>query len=196
MSENLITLQKDRVIEIAFASVKDGGEEALFTNYFPNVMPILTKYGGAPIKSLKVTKTLIDRNANPQMISIFGWDSLASFDGLHNDEEFKELVPIRDSALDYLNNKNFFKVDRKTTVELKADSRYDLIRLTNESQINKFKKVLSEKYQDTLRVELTAFSNEIDQFFILEIGNEELKIEFNKVLKDLEIESHHQFVLA
>ncbi|NJO01036.1 MAG: hypothetical protein HC880_04470 [Bacteroidia bacterium] len=53
-----IVLQKDKVYEIAFASIKPDKKEQLFEEYFPKAGPIVGEYGGKVLLRLRYRLTM------------------------------------------------------------------------------------------------------------------------------------------
>lgn len=94
-----ISFVKDSVIEIPFASIKEGKEGQLFNEYFPQVMPILKNLGGRSLGAFKVVNA-DHASAKPQMITMFEWPNQESYHQLHQNETLKKIVhPISISNL-------------------------------------------------------------------------------------------------
>ncbi len=123
--EAVITLRPGVVIEVAYASVKTGMEPQLFGEYFPKAMPLVAEYGGQGLGTFQVERTL-DGTASPEIIALFQWPSVESFLALHADPRFQKIVPLRDEALAYMDNANFYTVDQPWSLTVQEGQPLDL----------------------------------------------------------------------
>jgi len=130
-------------IEIAFATVKTGKEDQLFGSYFPKVTPIVQELGGQPMGSFMVERSS-SKIGNPKMGSFFNWPSVETFKQLHNSPGFLEIVGIRDDALDFFVNGNFFAVDQNTDVAFSNDKSYALVSFLDAAEESLTKNALLE----------------------------------------------------
>ncbi len=124
MNENtrtqVVEFKKGTVIELSFATIKNGMESQLFNDYFPQVMPIVTEIGGQSLGSFKIRNTT-DRSV-PKMCALFQWPSIECFQKLHDDTRFLAIKSIRDSALSYFVNGIFFTVKEDTKISFVEDT--------------------------------------------------------------------------
>ena len=118
-----ITFEAGKAIEIAFASIRNGFETQLQEEYFPKVIPLAGEYGGRPIGKFAVEKIPFGHIQCDAMM-FFEWPSVDAYVDFTQDARFQPLRPIRDEALAYLNNGNFFSIDETATVSLSQDNAY------------------------------------------------------------------------
>jgi hypothetical protein len=137
MSENIRTqvveFKKGAVIELSFATIKNGMESQLFNDYFPQVMPIVTEIGGQPLGSFKIRNTT--DHSVPKMCALFQWPSIDSFQKLHDDTRFLAIKSIRDTALSYFVNGMFFTIKEDTKISFVEDKSVAL-RIVNSSDVD------------------------------------------------------------
>ncbi len=120
-----VTFRAGTVIEVAYISITPGKEQQLFGDYFPKALPIAMKYGAKPLGIFNVAAGTYT-GTRPKMAGFFEWPSVDAFLALHDDPDFQRVVPIRDSALSYLNPGNFFIVEADTTVTFRSDRMYEV----------------------------------------------------------------------
>lgn len=125
MREQTIKFKKGTVIEVSFATVKEGMQAQLFGEYFPKVMPIIGEIGGQSLGSFKIenSKSSLD---NPQMCALFEWPNLEGFKNLHSDLRFIAIKHIRDDTLSYFLNGLFFTVEEDVEVNFNDKESYIL----------------------------------------------------------------------
>lgn len=93
-------------LEFALARIVDGKQEQLFSEYFPNVGPVVGEYGGSNAGGVSiVTSNIVEE---PQMGAMFLWPSAQAYHDLHKDARFVKLKPVRDEAFSYFSNGHFF----------------------------------------------------------------------------------------
>ncbi len=127
-----ITFTKDKLVEVALLSVKEGKENQFFQDYFSQVMPVATPYGAKPIGSFAVTRNVIENNPS-NMIVFFEWESLEAKREFEANPEFLKLRNIRDNALSYL-VQGFFEVAETVSVEVSDNKVYDFAALWIDSE--------------------------------------------------------------
>ena len=120
-----IDLTPGTVIEVAYASIKQGKQQELFGEYFPRVTPIVAEYGGKSLGMFQVRRTLAGKN-QPQIIGLFQWPSVEAFLALHQDPRFLKIRPIRDGAFAQFDNGNFYVVDQPTSITFDEGHAYDI----------------------------------------------------------------------
>ncbi|MDJ0684868.1 MAG: DUF1330 domain-containing protein [Alphaproteobacteria bacterium] len=120
-----VILEPERVIEVAYSTITTGKESQLFEEYFPQVMPIVSEYGGRFLASFTVMSGTVDGVA-PQTVALFEWPSVEAFLAIGADPRLEPLLPIRNSALSYINEANFFRIAERTELELDRDATYRL----------------------------------------------------------------------
>ncbi len=118
-----ITFEMGKVYEITSFTVKEGKQKQLNENYFPQVMPLVAEYGGAPLGMFGVTKKIVGE-VDGQMIGIFEWPSLAVKNKFHRDPRFLKISPLRDEALSYF-KPGFYEVSEDVTVAFKDNKVYE-----------------------------------------------------------------------
>lgn len=133
----IIELKSDKIIELAFFSMKKGKESRITQEYLPGIMPIAAKYGGKLLGGFQVTEA-VKGEIQPQGIGIWEWESLEKREGLFKDSDAKKLFPIRDDALSFF-KLAYFTVEEHTTLVLKEGKMYEF-----------FSAWLTPKAKDTL----------------------------------------------
>ncbi len=109
-----VHFKKDKLIEVAFVSVKPGKQQQLMESYFKRVMPIAREYGMRPLARMNVQYTYSEFT-KPHMIGFFEWESEGARRAFSEDPRFLEIKPIRDDALSSLRI-GYFVVDEDTEV--------------------------------------------------------------------------------
>lgn len=134
-----LRFEKGAVIEVAYASVKEGMQPQL-QEYFGKVFPIGPDYGAKPLGVFPVLgydskgKSLSNR---PALVGLFQWPDIEGYLRFHEDERFLAAVPGRDEALSYLNNGNFYVVQEDTTLTVHEDRFYEIFNGTlNSNKMN------------------------------------------------------------
>ncbi len=132
-----VKFNAETAIELSFATVIDGKESQLFGAYFPKVIPIVAEFGGTPMGSFTIGKSASKLGA-PKMGAFFQWPEPDSFQKLHEDPRFLAIKSIRDDALSFFCNANFFCVEEDTEVIFEEGQEYALVaewgELENEAQ--------------------------------------------------------------
>ncbi|GAB4194885.1 MAG: hypothetical protein Tsb002_26810 [Wenzhouxiangellaceae bacterium] len=124
-----VTFSKGTVIEFAYAKIKPGKEPQLFGEYFPQVGPILQRYGGKGLGMFMIGDTITEKNGPDVQVtvaSLFEWPDVDTFLRLHQDPEFLKIAPIRDEAMTFFNNGNFYTVQNDVTVTFREDRVYEI----------------------------------------------------------------------
>lgn len=93
-------------LEFALARIVDGKQEQLFSEYFPNVGPVVAEYGGRNAGGVSVTSSNVAED--PHMGAMFLWPSAQAYHDFHKDPRFEKLKPVRDEAFSYFSNGHFF----------------------------------------------------------------------------------------
>ena len=109
-----VLFKKDKLIEVAFLSVKPDKQKALQESYFKRVFPIAQEYGLKPLARIQV-ENAYSEFVQPQMIGFFEWESEAKHQAFLKDPRFLKIKPIRDEALSFL-RLGYFKVEQDTQV--------------------------------------------------------------------------------
>lgn len=117
----VLSLHPDRVVELAFVAVTPGRETQLFETYFPQVMPIVDAYGGRALAQFTVNEV---RGGDPraQTIGLFEWPSVDAFLAIGQDVRLPPLLELRNEALSYIEEANFFRVPQ--AIEIPLDERF------------------------------------------------------------------------
>ena len=123
MKSSKILFKTGTVIEISFATVTQGKEAQIFSEYFPKVMPIVLELGGQPLGSFAISETE-SRLGSPKMGAMFQWPNLGVFNQLHEDPRFLAIKGIRDDAMEFFSNGHFFVVQEDTEVTFLEDEDY------------------------------------------------------------------------
>lgn len=135
-----VLFKKEKLIEVAFLSVKEGMGKQLQDDYFPKVMPIVKEYGGKPLMKIGV-KNNYSENIKAQMVVFFEWPSAAKKEAFEKDPRFIKVKKIRDEALSFL-KLSFFKVEKDTFVKLDGAKFYEVYGMS----MNKENGHLMQKY--------------------------------------------------
>lgn len=118
-----VMFSKDKVYEIAYASILGGKESEIHNDYFPKILPIAAKYGAKMMAGFEVT-AVTGGEMNPQMVAIFEWPNVEAREKLLADKEAQKLFPIRDAALSFI-KLAYYKVDEDVTITFRADKTYE-----------------------------------------------------------------------
>jgi len=129
-----IEFEAEKLIELAFAAVTPGMEQQLFSEYFPQVGPIIGEYGGSPIASFTVSESHSSLGS-PSLSAFFYWPSVDGYDDFHQDERFLTIKHLRDEALDLFSNGHFYQIETTTQVTFEEDREYALVVMGNEDQV-------------------------------------------------------------
>jgi len=124
LQETTLTLKKGKVIEIAYASIKEGKMNDLQEKYFPKAGPIVAEYGGKNLAMFKVTAKTGGEMKQPHIIGIFEWPSLEAMELLHKDPRMKPLGKIRDGSMSYF-RQGFYTVKKDTPIIFRSDKTYE-----------------------------------------------------------------------
>ena len=119
-----VLFKKGKLIEVAFLSVKEGMGKQLKEEYFPQVMPIVTEYGGKPLMKVGVKNNYSDE-IKAQMVVFFEWPSIAKKEAFNKDPRFLEVKKIRDEALSFL-KVGYFAVEEDSPVLLDGNKFYEV----------------------------------------------------------------------
>jgi len=120
-----LVLKSNSYIDFAFGKVIQGKEMQVFTEYFPLITPVLEE---CKIQSLGSFAILATNSTGPvpEQGALTQVPSPEKFAQFHNDSRFIEAKPLRDDAMTFLNDGNFFtSIDEHLT--LLTDSDYALI---------------------------------------------------------------------
>ena len=119
-----VTLEKGRLIEVAYFSLEPGTEKSVQEDYFPAALvEVAAEYGGRMLASFRVTG-VFSGSMEPQMIGIFDWPDLATKARFEEDERFKAVVPIRDRAISFI-KLAMYEVPEDTEVTFREDKSYE-----------------------------------------------------------------------
>jgi len=121
-----VKFNAETAIELSFATVIDGKESQLFEAYFPKVIPIVAEFGGTPMGSFAIGQSA-SKLGSPKMGAFFQWPDPDSFQKLHEDPRFLAIRSIRDDALSFFSNANFFCVEEDTEVIFEEGQEYALV---------------------------------------------------------------------
>ena len=127
--KHTMVLKKDKLIEVALLSVKEGKADQLNNDYFSQVMPLAARseYGGRSIANFVVTRKVIGDNP-AQMVVFYEWASLEAKRAFETNPEYLALRNIRNDALNFL-AQGFFKVEQDVTIDLYDNKVYDFAAL-------------------------------------------------------------------
>ncbi len=123
--EAKLSFTPDQAIEIAFTSIVEGKESQLFQEYFPAVMPIVLEYGGQFVASFRVISGTLE-NVQPQAMTLLTWPNVEAYEKITSDPRVGSLIPIRNEALAYINEANFFDVKTASSLVLDPMKTYRL----------------------------------------------------------------------
>jgi uncharacterized protein (DUF1330 family) len=152
-------LSQNRAIEVAFSTIKVGKEKQLFQEYFPKIMPIVTEYNGYMLTSF--SNQTLSGDIQAQNVVFFDWPSVSVFIKIGADPRVPELMKIRNEALDYINEANFFKILNTKEVIFSSDKIYTLI--ADKDTILEIEKIL-DSYQGKTVVNLLSNENTFGKF--------------------------------
>ena len=120
-----LTLKSGSFLDFAFGKLTKGKEMQVFGEYFPLINPLLEECSIQPLCSFAVLATNSPDMA-PEQGSLTRVPSTESFTRFHSDPRFIKARPIRDNAMEFLADGNFFRSLDKT-VTLDEDADYALI---------------------------------------------------------------------
>lgn len=120
-----LTLKSDYFLDFAFGKVVKGKEMQVFGEYFPAINPVLEECGIQPLLSFTVLATNTSGSI-PEQGALTHIPSTESFARFHNDPRFIEAKPLRDDAMEFLADGNFFRSSDKV-VNLNTDADYAFI---------------------------------------------------------------------
>ncbi|KJZ08691.1 hypothetical protein TW85_23310 [Marinomonas sp. S3726] len=162
-----LNLLKGTYIDFAVGTVIKGKEMQVFTEYFPLIRPAL--------EALKIQTLLpfiiLDTNTSgpiPEQGALTQVSSPDNFAKFHEDPRFIQAKPLRDEAMTFLNDGNFFH-SRDCKLSLETDTDYAFI-LSSESTAN-IEPIISlqaaenspQKRYEAKSVMLTLWSDEAEQ---------------------------------
>ncbi len=120
-----VLLDKEKVYEVAYASVIPDKMQQLVEDYFPDAGSIVSNYGGKSLASFTVVDLkkggLIDK---PDMLVLFEWPSIEQYKKAMKDKRLRKIMPIRNAAFSQF-GQAFFKVGESTTVTFHQDKSYE-----------------------------------------------------------------------
>jgi hypothetical protein len=117
MKSTNILFKANTIIELSLATIIDGKEAQVFNDYFPKVMPLVSKLEGKPLGSFTISEAS-SRLGNPRMGAFFQWPNHKAFQELHADPSFLSIKGIRDSAMQFFSNGHFFEVEQDVEITL------------------------------------------------------------------------------
>jgi hypothetical protein len=126
MSNIAATLTPGVRFELAFASVIPGKEVQLFSEYFPQVGPIVAELGATQIASFAILESAADIKA-PTMGALFKWSTVDAYLALHKDPRFLAVKHLRDDALSRLWNGHFFAAETPISVGFDTGKTYAVV---------------------------------------------------------------------
>jgi len=116
-----LTLKSDSFIDLAFGKVIKGKEMQVFGEYFPLISPVLEECSIQTLCSFVVLATNSPDIA-PEQGALTRIPSTENFARFHNDPRFIQARPLRDDAMEFLADGNFFSsLDEVVTLESDAD---------------------------------------------------------------------------
>ncbi len=121
-----VTLEKDKAYELVLFSVKEGKFEQLLNDYLPKVLPLVGEYGGKPLASFSVVSSS-GMDQSPQIVALWEWTNPNAFNLASNDMRIQEILPIRNDAMAFIEEANFFSVSETTTLDLTKEESYVLL---------------------------------------------------------------------
>ena len=121
-----VTLEKSKAYELVVFSVKEGKFEQLLNDYLPKVLPLVAEYGGKPLASFSVVSSN-GVEQSPQIVALWEWTDPNAFTLASNDKRIQEILPIRNDAMVFIEEANFFSVSETTTLELTNEESYVLL---------------------------------------------------------------------
>lgn len=121
-----IKFDSSQVIELSFATIKEGMEQQLFQDYFPKVGPIVADLGGKSLGSFTVDAAA-SKIGTPKMGAFFQWPDIEGYKKLHDDARFLKVKPIRDETLAFFSNGHFFNVEADKTIGFAEGQDYALV---------------------------------------------------------------------
>lgn len=116
-----LTLTSNTFLDLAFGKVIKGKEMQVFEEYFPAITPVLEECGIQPLCSYAILATNISGRV-PDQGALTRVPSTESFARFHKDSRFIEVRPLRDDAMEFLTDGNFFtSLDKVVTLDTDAD---------------------------------------------------------------------------
>lgn len=171
ITEKLMTFElnliNDTYIDFAFGTVIKGKEMQVFAEYFPLIRPALEELNIQTLLPFIILDTNIP-GPTPEQGALTQVPSSSNFLQLHQDPRFTEARPLRDKAMVFLNDGNFFH-SQDCKLSLETDTDYAFI-LSAESSAN-IEPIISlqaaenspQKRYETKSVMLTLWSDEAEQ---------------------------------
>jgi len=130
-----LNLKPDTYIDFAFGKVIQGKEMQVFTQYFPLITKALEECQIQSLHSFAVLATN-SSGPTPEQGALTQVPSPEKFAQFHQDPRFIEAKPLRDEAMTFLNDGNFFSsIDKQLTLQVEVD--YALI-ISNEDHSDGF----------------------------------------------------------
>lgn len=120
--EESVSFSKDKVIEVAFISLKPQMESQL-SDYFMQAVPISSEYGARQLASFTVVESLHGK-INSQMVELFEWPSIEAKTEFEKDRRIKKIVGMRDNAVSYL-QLGYFKVAEDAEITFRQNKIYE-----------------------------------------------------------------------
>ncbi len=120
------TFEKGKAYELVLFSVKEGKFEQLLNSYLPKVLPLVSEYGGKPLVSFSVVRSNGIKKS-PQIVAIWEWPNAQAFNLASDDKRILEILPIRNDAMVFIEEANFFAVSKTSTLQLDKDESYALL---------------------------------------------------------------------
>ena len=116
-----LTLESGSFLDFAFGKIIKGKEMQVFGEYFPAISPVLEECAIQTLLSFVVLAT-----NNPGMVPEQGAltcvPSTEGFSQFHNDPRFIAAKPLRDEAMEFLADGNFFRtLDKVFTLDTDGD---------------------------------------------------------------------------
>ena len=161
---------RTKAIELSFATIKEGMEQQLFQDYFPEVGPVVADLGGKSLGSFTIESSA-SNIGTPKMGAFFQWPDIDAYKKLHDDARFLKVKPIRDETLSFFFSGHFFCVEADEVVTFAEGQDYalvaewmsgDLVGLTEKMPLVTLKPVVDGDYAPSkLHIYLwdDAFSN-------------------------------------
>lgn len=116
-----LTLQSNSYLDFSFGTVIKGKEMQVFGEYFPMISPVLQECGIQPLCSYAILATN-NPGQVPEQGALTHMPSVESFTQFYSDARFLKAKPLRDDAMTFLTDGNFFKpVDQVLSLDSEAD---------------------------------------------------------------------------
>jgi len=133
MSLEIVT-SPDCHLDFAFGKVIKGKEIQVFQEYSPAIAPALSDFGIQPLLPFAVLATNTS-GPIPEQGAFTQVSSTENFAHFHNDPRFLKLKPLRDDAMEFLTDGNFFK-SKRDVISLQTETDYAVIITTESSNSN------------------------------------------------------------